>query len=360
MTLRCKPGLGRVIDAIVESVGNIGDTISNWRVNGSEIDTSEVLVTKANEIMTSTLKATGRIASYLSGHGGEVATNNNGGSSPTSGGGGRFAVVFDAIDNPENLECDQPVGTLFGIYQIKDGEAFDVSFSAARIVCSGYALYSSSLTLAIALNQSLSLFTRDPQLGKFLPQGGKRKMRNGNPKRKIFVDMSNLNSWRSDAVRTFFSGCADESGAYNHHFNASFVSGLHASLTTGCALLYPSDKRNPNGSLNMVRTCIPAAFLISTAGGFSVCEDGSQILKKKPKSTEETSSLLIGCSADVIELQRLAELNEQLHEVSKQLTHVQGKQTSGSAVVAGEDSRKQSWTADLSAASPRDVPLAVK
>ena len=56
-----------------------------------------------------------------------------------------YAVVFDPLDGSRNVECNIPVGSIFGVYE--HDEALGVLRPGRDLVAAGYVLYSSSCLL---------------------------------------------------------------------------------------------------------------------------------------------------------------------------------------------------------------------
>ncbi|KAG0620962.1 hypothetical protein M758_4G257900, partial [Ceratodon purpureus] len=62
---------------------------------------------------------------------------------------GRYCVVFDPLDGSSNIDCGVSIGTIFGIYMLKDGiegTVEDVLQPGTAMLAAGYCMYGSSWT----------------------------------------------------------------------------------------------------------------------------------------------------------------------------------------------------------------------
>ncbi|CAI9116550.1 OLC1v1017727C1 [Oldenlandia corymbosa var. corymbosa] len=84
---------------------------------------------------------------------------------------GKYAVVFDPLDGSSNIDCGVSIGTIFGIYMMKDdGEPKleDVLQPGKNMVAAGYCMYGSSCNLVLSTGRGVNGFTLDPSLGEFI------------------------------------------------------------------------------------------------------------------------------------------------------------------------------------------------
>jgi len=108
---------------------------------------------------------------------------------------GNYCVTFDPLDGSSNIDAGVNVGTIFGIYKIKEGSKGtleDVLRPGREMVAAGYTMYgsscnvsflsgpggfdtrkqltllSSSLQLVLSTGQGVNGFTLDESLGEFI------------------------------------------------------------------------------------------------------------------------------------------------------------------------------------------------
>ncbi|KDO83707.1 hypothetical protein CISIN_1g0194372mg, partial [Citrus sinensis] len=84
---------------------------------------------------------------------------------------GRYCVVFDPLDGSSNIDCGVSIGTIFGIYMMKDSHEptlDDVLQPGNNMLAAGYCMYGSSCTLVLSTGSGVNGFTLDPSLGEFI------------------------------------------------------------------------------------------------------------------------------------------------------------------------------------------------
>ncbi|MBA0606376.1 hypothetical protein Godav_018849 [Gossypium davidsonii] len=84
---------------------------------------------------------------------------------------GRYCVVFDPLDGSSNIDCGVSIGTIFGIYMMKDNHEptlDDVLQPGKQMLAAGYCMYGSSCTLVLSTGEGVNGFTLDPSLGEFI------------------------------------------------------------------------------------------------------------------------------------------------------------------------------------------------
>ncbi|KAH9757550.1 Fructose-1,6-bisphosphatase [Citrus sinensis] len=84
---------------------------------------------------------------------------------------GKYCVVFDPLDGSSNIDCGVSIGTIFGIYMMKDSHEptlDDVLQPGNNMLAAGYCMYGSSCTLVLSTGSGVNGFTLDPSLGEFI------------------------------------------------------------------------------------------------------------------------------------------------------------------------------------------------
>nr|GFA46786.1 fructose-1,6-bisphosphatase, cytosolic [Tanacetum cinerariifolium] len=155
---------------------------------------------------------------------------------------GKYCVVFDPLDGSSNIDCGVSIGTIFGIYMIKDGDdpsLEDVLQPGKNMLAAGYCMYGSSCTFVLSTGSGVNGFTLDPSLGEFILT---------HPDIKYPTDGSSAKSLR---------------------YIGSMVADVHRTLLYGGVFLYPADKKSPSGKLRVLYEVFPMSFLMEQAGGQS-------------------------------------------------------------------------------------------
>ncbi|KAI5654439.1 hypothetical protein M9H77_31626 [Catharanthus roseus] len=221
---------------------------------------------------------------------------------------GKYCVVFDPLDGSSNIDCGVSIGTIFGIYMIKDDVTEptleDVLQPGKNMVAAGYCMYGSSCMLVISTGAGVNGFTLDPSLGEFILTHPDMKI----PKKgKIYsVNEGNAKNWDGPTAK-YVEKCkfpTDGSSPKSLRYIGSMVADVHRTLLYGGVFMYPGDKKSPNGKLRVLYEVFPMSFLIEQAGGQSFT--GKQrSLDLVPQKIHERSPIFLGSYDDVEEIKAL-------------------------------------------------------
>ncbi|KAK6240621.1 hypothetical protein SCA6_006010 [Theobroma cacao] len=220
---------------------------------------------------------------------------------------GRYIVVFDPLDGSSNIDCGVSIGTIFGIYLVKDKDnptLDDVLQPGRNLLAAGYCMYGSSCTLVLSTGSGVNGFTLDPSLGEFILTHPDMKI----PKKgKIYsVNEGNAKNWDEPTTR-FVEKCkfpTDGSPPKSLRYVGSMVADVHRTLLYGGIFLYPADKKSPNGKLRVLYEVFPMSYLMEQAGGQAF--NGKQpALDLVPKKIHERSPVFLGSYDDVEEIKAL-------------------------------------------------------
>ncbi|XP_076894280.1 fructose-1,6-bisphosphatase, cytosolic isoform X2 [Bidens hawaiensis] len=256
---------------------------------------------------------------------------------------GKYCVVFDPLDGSSNIDCGVSIGTIFGIYMIKDSDEArleDVLQPGKNMLAAGYCMYGSSCTLVLSTGSGVNGFTLDPSLGEFILTHPDIKI----PKKgKIYsVNEGNAKNWDGPTAK-FVEKCkfpTDGSPAKSLRYIGrylliiissfiiltkksilscfylvflkfcflticySMVADVHRTLLYGGVFLYPADKKSPNGKLRVLYEVFPMSFLMEQAGGQSFTGK-ERALDLVPKKIHERSPIFLGSYDDVEEIKAL-------------------------------------------------------
>lgn len=84
---------------------------------------------------------------------------------------GKYIVVFDPLDGSSNIDCGVSIGTIFGIYMVKDTNNVSIEDAlqpGSSLLAAGYCMYGSSCTFVLSTGNGVNGFTLDPSLGEFI------------------------------------------------------------------------------------------------------------------------------------------------------------------------------------------------
>ena len=78
---------------------------------------------------------------------------------------GKYVVVFDPLDGSSNIDAGVSIGTIFGIYHVREGSegtVDDVLRPGREMIAAGYAMYGSFTILVLATDDGVNGYTLDP------------------------------------------------------------------------------------------------------------------------------------------------------------------------------------------------------
>ncbi|CAH9113157.1 unnamed protein product [Cuscuta epithymum] len=214
---------------------------------------------------------------------------------------GKYCVVFDPLDGSSNIDCGVSIGTIFGIYMIKDDhepELNDVLQPGKNMLAAGYCMYGSSCTFVLSTGSGVNGFTLDPSLGEFILTHPDIKI----PKKgKIYsVNEGNTKNWDGPTAK-YVENCkfpSDGSSPKSLRYIGSMVADVHRTLLYGGIFMYPGDKKSPNGKLRVLYEVFPMSFLIEQAGG-QAFTGKQRALDLVPKNIHDRSPLFLGSYDDI-------------------------------------------------------------
>uniref|UniRef100_A0A1D1YAA3 Fructose-1,6-bisphosphatase, cytosolic n=1 Tax=Anthurium amnicola TaxID=1678845 RepID=A0A1D1YAA3_9ARAE len=220
---------------------------------------------------------------------------------------GRYCVVFDPLDGSSNIDCGVSIGTIFGIYMIKDNDEVtieNVLQPGKDMVAAGYCMYGSSCMLVLSTGSGVNGFTLDPSLGEFILTHPEMKI----PKKgKIYsVNEGNAKNWDEPTTK-YVERCKfpkDGSPPKSLRYVGSMVADVHRTLLYGGIFLYPADKKSPNGKLRVLYEVFPMSFLMEQAGG-QAFTGKQRALDLVPTKIHQRSPIFLGSYDDVEEIKAL-------------------------------------------------------
>ncbi|GMH31646.1 hypothetical protein Nepgr_033490 [Nepenthes gracilis] len=220
---------------------------------------------------------------------------------------GKYCVVFDPLDGSSNIDCGVSIGTIFGVYMLKDFKELtldDVLQPGKNMVAAGYCMYGSSCNLVLSTGTGVNGFTLDPSLGEFILTHRDIKI----PKKgKIYsVNEGNAKNWDGPTTK-YVENCKfpkDGSSPKSLRYIGSMVADVHRTLLYGGIFMYPADKKSPNGKLRVLYEVFPMSFLMEQAGG-QAFTGKQRALDVVPKKIHDRSPIFLGSYDDVEEIKAL-------------------------------------------------------
>ncbi|CAM8973170.1 unnamed protein product [Rhodiola kirilowii] len=278
---------------LAKLIGLAGET----NIQGEEQKKLDIL---SNEVFVKALVSSGRTCILVSEEDEEATFV----AKPTRG---KYCVVFDPLDGSSNIDCGVSIGTIFGIYMVKDGTEPTLDHvlqPGKNMVAAGYCMYGSSCTFVLSTGSGVNGFTLDPSLGEFILTHPDIKIPE---KGQIYsVNEGNAKNWDEPTAK-YVKKCKypeDGSAPKSLRYIGSMVADVHRTLLYGGIFLYPADKKSPNGKLRVLYEVFPMAFLMEQAGG-QAFTGKERALDLIPTNIHERSPIFLGSYDDVEEIKAL-------------------------------------------------------
>ncbi|KAK0544778.1 Fructose-1,6-bisphosphatase [Tilletia horrida] len=278
---------------LINLIGQAGAT----NVQGEDQKKLDVL---SNEIMINALKASGKTAVLVSEENDEAIIIGEGKDERK----GKYCVVFDPLDGSSNIDAGVNIGTIFGIYLVKDGSAgsvSDVLRPGREMVAAGYCMYGSSANMVLTTGNGVNGYTLDNEIGEFILTHPNIRI----PSRgKIYSINEGNSSYYHEPVLKYLDSVKFPQGdkkPYSARYIGSMVADVHRTLLYGGIFGYPDDKKSKSGKLRLLYEAFPMAMLMEQAGGLGTTGKG-RILDVQPTSIHERCPVFLGSKEDVEDL----------------------------------------------------------
>ena len=210
---------------------------------------------------------------------------------------GKYALAIDPLDGSSNIDVNVSIGTIFSIFEAKDGADESFLRPAHEQIAAGYIIFGPQTGLMVTFGDGTQFYILSPDSGRY-------EMANDHvvvPKEsnEYAINASNYRHW-SKPVRAYIDDCiAGADGVHERNFNmrwvASLVAETHRILTRGGIFLYPTDDREGYGAgrLRMLYECAPMAFLVEQAEGHATNEH-DRILDQTAKELHARTPFVFG------------------------------------------------------------------
>ncbi|KAI9748453.1 MAG: Fructose-1,6-bisphosphatase [Lichina confinis] len=216
----------------------------------------------------------------------------------------RYAVVCDPIDGSSNLDAGVSVGTIFGIFKLRDdakGTKNDLLLPGTELLASGFTMYGASAQLVITIKDGpVSGFTMDNALGEFILTHPDMRM----PKARAIYSVNEGNAmyWDKPVLEYFDSlkfPSEKDGKPYSSRYIGSMVADAYRTLLYGGIFAYPADKKSPKGKLRILYECAPMAMVMENAGGQAVNSKMQRMLEVMPEHIHDRSGIFMGSFEEV-------------------------------------------------------------
>ena len=200
-------------------------------------------------------------------------------------GGGDLHVACDPLDGSSNLESNNAMGTIVGVYD----EPLPAPGDA--LVAAGYVLYGPIVTMVTAVDGTVT---------EYLLEDGEREVLTEDvtlpDEPTVYGVGGRVPDWPDD-VRRFVDEI--EGDRLKLRYGGAMVGDVNQVVSYGGIFAYPMLEDRPEGKLRLQFEGHPIAHVVAAAGGAS--SDGSTaLLEKTPQDLHERTPVFVG-SASLIE-----------------------------------------------------------
>lgn len=250
-----------VVDVIVRTAPEIRRGLVGRRgtVDGDENPSGETQAEAdvwADELLCDRLSALEGIAQYASEERAEVVDCGSS-SSPTDG----LSVAVDPLDGSSNLVSNNPMGTIFGVYDAP------IPAQGRDLVAAGYVCYGPVTTMVLATDDGVAEYE--------LADDGPTTLREdvrlpGEP--TVYGFGGRVPDWPAE-FRTYAREIESE---LKLRYGGAMIGDVNQVLTYGGIFAYPALESRPEGKLRLQFEANPIAYIVEHAGGAS--SDGEKSL----------------------------------------------------------------------------------
>lgn len=227
-----------------------------------------------------------------------------------------LAVVMDPLDGSSNIETNAPIGTIFSIYAVPQGEGATLESAVLQAgthqLAAGYIIYGTQTSLVLTVGEGTHIFTLDHKVGEYFLI--RKAVRIPHIAKEYAINASNHSFWDGSIqnyVQDCIMGYSDHKQKFNMRWIASLVAEAHRIFVRGGVFLYPGDSREGYqlGRLRLVYEANAMAFLMEQAGG-SATDCVRRIMEIKPESLHQRTPLVMGSKANVSQVARYQNFQE--------------------------------------------------
>ena len=272
--------VGAVFEAVTETAADVRGALAARRsYQDAENPSGERQLAAdvyADERLEERLLGIDAVGSYASEERESVVVAGDGADPATAG---DYHVACDPLDGSSNLESNNAMGTIVGVYDRP------LPAPGSALVASGYVLYGPITTMVVA---------RDGRVTEYLLADGDREALTTDltlPSDPVVYGFGGrAPDWQAD-----FSGFVEdvEADRLKLRYGGAMVADVNQVLTYGGVFGYPMLEDAPEGKLRLQFEGHPMAHVVATAGGAS--SDGRRsLLDRTPETLHERSPVFVG------------------------------------------------------------------
>ena len=196
---------------------------------------------------------------------------------------GKYFVSFDPLDGSSNIKFNISVGTIFCVFEYKDGQIE----SGRNIVMAGYAIYGFNTLLVTTTDNGLDIYLLNNNRFEKISEGYRMPI-SGN----IYaINESNKYRWLDNRIQKYVDLLINDKKTVR--WIGCMVTDVHRTLIKGGLFAYPLDSKSPNGRLRLIYEAYPMAYIFQCAGGYSSNENKNILDIKFPEDIHSRTSVML-------------------------------------------------------------------
>ena len=196
---------------------------------------------------------------------------------------GKYFVSFDPLDGSSNIKFNISVGTIFCVFEYKDGQIE----SGRNIVMAGYAIYGFNTLLVTTTDNGLDIYLLNNNRFEKISEGYRMPI-TGN----IYaINESNKYRWLDNRIQKYVDLLINEKKTVR--WIGCMVTDVHRTLIKGGLFAYPLDSKSPKGRLRLIYEAYPMAYIFQCAGGYSSNENKNILDIKFPEDIHSRTSVML-------------------------------------------------------------------
>lgn len=269
-----------VFDVVAETAGDVRDCLAERRAyqDGENPSGERQLAADvyADDLFEERLLALDGVAAYASEERQDVSE---------ASAGGEYHVACDPLDGSSNLQSNNGMGTVLGVYDSP------LPAPGSDLVAAAYVLYGPITTMVTA---------RDGTATEYLVEDGAREVLDGDltlPDEPVVYGFGGrVPDWTDD----FQSYVTDiEAERLKLRYGGAMVADVNQVLTYGGIFGYPMLSGRPEGKLRLQFEAHPIGAIVEAAGGAS--SDGARsLLSRDPSGLHDRTPMFVG-NADLVD-----------------------------------------------------------
>ena len=196
---------------------------------------------------------------------------------------GKYFVSFDPLDGSSNIKLNISVGTIFCVFEYKDGQIE----SGRNIVMAGYAIYGFNTLLVTTTDNGLDIYLLNNNRFEKISEGYRMPI-TGN----IYaINESNKYRWLDNRIQKYVDLLINDKKTVR--WIGCMVTDVHRTLIKGGLFAYPLDSKSPKGRLRLIYEAYPMAYIFQCAGGYSSNENKNILDIKFPGDIHSRTSVML-------------------------------------------------------------------